>query len=234
MIAAAKSDAKRAEDDLRTLLKESASRFFPRLGDPLDPSLDFGTHRWLKLGREEAYSDWLAWIMERQKQAGDILALFEIPPKPTLLRTATVEREVSTPKGRLDLLIRLGAKSTLVVEVKTDSYPNADQLNRYLSWVRHQPGPLGVILLAREEPDDLPKDKDIQFCSWQRVAEVLRDWSSVWLREGKGIEAALTLAFCGAVEQNILGFGVEGLEALRTKLYIEGWMERAEHVEREA
>ena len=43
------------------LLDASDCRFSP-LADPL--RLDFAVHRWLRGNREEAYSDWLAWIVQ--------------------------------------------------------------------------------------------------------------------------------------------------------------------------
>jgi hypothetical protein len=67
MVLAAKNDSKRAANNLEALLSESSSQLFPRLGDPLDPRLDFGAHRWLKNSREEVYSDWLAWVIQRQQ-----------------------------------------------------------------------------------------------------------------------------------------------------------------------
>jgi hypothetical protein len=51
-------------DELTELLDQSDKRLKP-FADPL--WTDFGTHRWLKADREEAYSDWLAWIVENLK-----------------------------------------------------------------------------------------------------------------------------------------------------------------------
>lgn len=47
---------------LRRVLRESNRRLRP-LFDPLNS--DFGLLRWLASGREEAYSDWLEWILEQ-------------------------------------------------------------------------------------------------------------------------------------------------------------------------
>src|SRR6267378_2290800 len=42
------------------LLKASKDRLSP-LDDPL--TVDLGLHRWMSRDREEAYSDWLAWVI---------------------------------------------------------------------------------------------------------------------------------------------------------------------------
>ena len=79
------------------------------------------------------------------------------------------------------------------------------------------------MLLAVDQPEDLPTDW--RFCSWKTVSMGLRTWAAEWLREKRQIKAALTLAFCGAVEQNLLGSG-KGLNAPRTAEYLETWLER--------
>jgi hypothetical protein len=47
---------------LRTLLMRSNALLSP-LADPL--LTDCGVHEWLSRSREEAYSDWLAWIVRQ-------------------------------------------------------------------------------------------------------------------------------------------------------------------------
>lgn len=223
MVVAAEHDSKRAVSELRALLSESSSNVFARLGDPLDPRLNFGVHRWLKNSREEVYSDWFAWVIQQQRRVEEVLSLFELSREELSGEAVVVEREVVTPHGRLDLLIRFGNRETLVVEVKTGSEPDLEQLDRYSRWLREQSAPLGVVLLAYEEPaESLPEG--VRFCPWQRVAEHLRGWARRSLSESRGIEAAMTLALCGAIERNILGFGTEGLEALPTANYLEAWM----------
>src|SRR5438270_6206210 len=49
-------------DRLEQLLVESRKLLEP-FGDPLE--VDFGAHRWLAGDREEAYSDWLQWIIQQ-------------------------------------------------------------------------------------------------------------------------------------------------------------------------
>src|SRR5664279_1968883 len=60
MIDALKNRAEPEAARLRRYLRQSNEILRP-LGEPL--LIDFGLHRWLKEEREEAYSDWLAWIV---------------------------------------------------------------------------------------------------------------------------------------------------------------------------
>ena len=201
---------------------------FPGLGDPLDPTVDFDTHRWLDGSREESYSDWLAWILDRQGESGPVLRLFGLKPGPLALSTCRVDREVVTAQGRPDLVIRCGRgnRGTFAVEIKTASEAGDDQLSRYLTWLKTQPAPQGLVLLAINEPDEnLPSDR-WGFRSWEEVSAGLRTWAWKWLRDGRGLDAAMTLAFCGAVEQNLVGLGSSGLNAPRTVRYLEQWLER--------
>lgn len=223
MIGAAERDAAASQKVLSQLLATSGRRNFPRLGDPLDGTLDFGAHEWLRDSHEGAWSSWLAWILKRNGNGRDALKLFGL--KPTCERACIfeVEQERSTPFGRPDLVLHFGM-STLVVEVKTASEPGDEQLDRYEAWLQKAPVSLGLVLLAIDEPQNLTTTA-CTFCSWERVSMGLRRWAAAWLCDGRMIEAALTLAFCGAVEQNLLGFG-SGLNAPRTVRYLEHLLER--------
>jgi hypothetical protein len=132
-------------------------------------------------------------------------------------------REFSTQHGRPDLVLRFG-DATLAVEVKTVSEVGDDQLRRYKAWLKKARAPLGLVLLAIDKPEDVTTT-DWHFCSWETVSAGLRTWAAAWLQEGHVIEAALTLAFCGAVEQNLLGFGSR-LNAPGTVRYLDTWLGR--------
>jgi hypothetical protein len=62
LIDAAKPKLKAEGRELGRLLDESRRQLYP-YGDPFD--LDLGMHRWLSEDREEAYSDWLQWLVEQ-------------------------------------------------------------------------------------------------------------------------------------------------------------------------
>ena len=133
MFDAAEKDAEKEREILKGLFERSEAEHFPGFGDPLD--LDFGAHRWLKDSREEAWSDWLAWIMEQKRDSGPVLELFRLNRALAPGTTCKARREVCTPGGRLDMVVRFGAK-TLVVEIKTTSDVRDNQLIGYPNWLK--------------------------------------------------------------------------------------------------
>jgi hypothetical protein len=78
-----------------------------------------------------------------------------------------------------------------------------------------------VVLLARENTEP----GEWGFRSWRQVALGLRTWAARWLREGRTLDAIMTLALCGAVEQNVLGFRSNGAK----QTYIEEWLRENGH-----
>src|SRR4051812_41890360 len=72
------AQAKQAVDAqrLRALLEESNKLLDP-LADPL--TLDLGLHRWLAGEREEAYSDWLQWVVQQLGRPDRVFRLFSLP-----------------------------------------------------------------------------------------------------------------------------------------------------------
>ena len=221
MVEAAERDATSAAQKLGGLLEQSSRLLFPGVGDPLSASLEIGSHRWLAGDREEVYSDWLAWIIERQDDPARILPLFGLNGLRGLDKRWTVGREVVTPFGRLDLLLRQEQAGVLCVEVKTESVPGDDQLERYLEWLGGQRSSLGLVLLAKDPPEDETLRGSGWFCSWRHIAQSLRAWARDWLREGRLYDAVMTLAFCGAIERNLLSLDSGGLNALRVADYLE-------------
>jgi hypothetical protein len=95
---------------LRNLLTKSRNRLAP-LEDPFD--IDFGLHRWLRAEREEAYSDWLGWVILQMPGPRQVFELFGLNPPEAVLecREWDVLREFCVPhghhdqEGRLDLVI---------------------------------------------------------------------------------------------------------------------------------
>jgi hypothetical protein len=220
MVRAAEKDAASAAERLGGLIERSGRLLFPDVGDPLSANLVIGSHRWLAGEREETYSDWLAWILERQDDPALVLPLFGVEEQSGLTERWTVEREVFTPYGRLDLLLRHPQAGILCVEVKTESSPGEDQLERYLKWLDGQRSSLGLTLLAIDPPDK-PLPGSCRFSSWKRMAQTLRAWAREWRSADRLYDAVMTLAFCGAVERNLLALGRRGLNSLRTADYLE-------------
>jgi len=118
---------------LQLLLEESRRRLEP-FGDPL--TTDFGMHRWLSCDREEAYSDWLQWIIQQIHTPQDIFWLLHVPEPAGInnwrLDSRQVEREFWVPEGhtdqtgRLDLVVHYESRAVIVIEVKTTSVEDAD------------------------------------------------------------------------------------------------------------
>ena len=221
MVRAAEVDAFAATQRLGGLLEQSARTLCPGVDDPLSAKLDLCLHRWLAGDREESYSDWLAWILERQEDPSRMLPLFGIEDCSAAQGKWTVEREVVTAYGRLDLVIRDPNLGVLCVEVKTESVPGAGQLERYRHWLAGQRSPIGLVLLAVDKPEDDPPPEQCRFRSWKHVSLSLRSWASAWLHSGRLYDAVMTLAFCGAVERNLLLLGGRGLSAMQTADYLQ-------------
>jgi len=201
------------ESQMEHLLDMSNARLAP----VLDPLLtQFGLHRWLKGEREEAYSDWLEWILQQLWSGADILNVLDVSnanfPTSILDLIPKVKREVYvTPEGgpparRLDLLVQCDESVLAVIEVKVVPPEKADldKDKYYWQWARSQNPDAATVLLAL--------DGDQKVCSpfvlltWARLCLNLRRLLPK-LREQKGvIVAALTAAFVGAAEQNLLAF----------------------------
>jgi hypothetical protein len=221
MIEATTKDAAVARDELKLLLVRS-SVLLGGLEDPF--AANFEMHRWLSGAREEVYSDWLDWILQRNRQSINVLRLFGLQAPSFLETKCEVVREHCISGGRLDLVIRCGLSLTSVVEIKTTAEVAEHQWTTYLAWLRKQPCSHGPVLLAIDKPEDFPEQHWI-FRSWENVAMALRNWASIWWIERRQIDAVMTLSFCSAVEQNLLGLRTKGLNAIRTARYLERWLE---------
>lgn len=209
---------------LNDLLNDSDHLLRP-LGDPL--RLDFGAHRWLKGDREEAYSDWLAWIVENL-DAPAILELFSIGrlyPKAADLRNAlakvrpTVKREACVPEGhcgkqgRLDLVVRFAELAVLVVEIKVTQADQADTAKQegYEKWLSRQKGERWSVLLATGGEAAEYSGKFI-LLKWADLCLSLRHLTRELAAAGRLTMGALVLAFVGAAEQNLLQMSTKAVE----------------------
>jgi len=203
---------------LKKLLDESKQQLDP-LDDPL--LVDLGLHRWLASDREEAYSDWLQWVVEQVKEPESVFRLFGLELKDTTNwrnTSLSVERELTVPsghpghEGRLDLVIRFGAHALIVIEVKKTGADEADTAKHpgYQLWLHEQAVPESQrhsILLATTA--NKTEYDGFQFRSWADVCVRLRRMvvkSSQFRARTPLVTCALILAFVGAVEQNLLKF----------------------------
>jgi hypothetical protein len=209
---------------LKYLLTQSDQSLHP-LEDPL--RTDFGVHRWLASQREEVYSDWLAWVLQQVEKPELVFSLFRISPPKDISDWSglppVIEREVPVPaghedqSGKLDVVVRYPGRALFMVEVKLTRTADADlgALPGYLSWMdeRQETVKIPILLVTDSEDEQVGK---FRVRRWRDFSLELRRLVST-LRENRGIvAAAMTLAFVGAVEQNLVGLPAEPLKGLES------------------
>ncbi len=233
--------AQAADEAARQTLKELLARsdlLFGPLGDPL--SMDFGAHRWLAESREESYSDWLAWILAQIGEPIQILRLFgvsdESVSEPLSSRVRVREIEILDRSRRLDLLLPFGDQLVVVVEIKTKWFGREEvreQLTEYAKWADQQPAPALCFFVA-VELDAFQCPETFTFVPWRDLSLRLRAVALEWIRGAEGpmgtrlISAAMLLAFCGSVEQNLLELSSERkkFSALASTQYLREFLDR--------
>jgi hypothetical protein len=224
---------------LSILMKQSREKLKP-LDDPFD--LDMGLHHWLDDEREGAYSDWLEWIVRQAKTAERIFRLFGLESPPDDLRDggdAAIKREFCVPHGhvdhagRLDLVIRFGGHTIIIVEVKVGGAESADTAKQqgYSRWLAKQKfsNRHSIFLAVSAEGETY---HGFTFFSWANVCVEMRRLATEIANEGRISAAALVLAYVGAVEQNLLGFSFDSVQRIcrgRAR-YFNPWV--VEHMER--
>jgi len=137
MVRAAEVQAERLESRLIELL-ENSDEVLSRISlcEPL--FADAGLNRWLTEDREEAYSDWLEWILGQlqllQGGAANILSVLGIADSDIVAgcesREFKIVREYYMQWGRLDLLLTIDDFLILVIEVKKYSAEASDTAAR--------------------------------------------------------------------------------------------------------
>lgn len=193
------------------LLKASKDRLSP-LDDPL--TIDLGLHRWMSRDREEAYSDWLAWVITQISCPAKVWPIFGLSyggteSKIRVIREAQTTEGHAGKTGRVDIGIWLGSHRALAVELKLGNADEADtEKNKGYSkdWAQ-QPK---VLVAATGDESDYG---GFRLRTWGEVCIELR-----WLAGDDSlclIVRALILAFVAAVEQNLLRFQGELPERLR-------------------
>ena len=160
--------------------------------------------------------------------AGEILPLFGLHDD-SLGRVESVRRECVSDLGRTDIEVGFGSRGLLLVEVKTKPPGEGllGQLRRYQTWIERQPVPDGkklLVLLAREAPEhDITP---FSFTAWEALCRRLRRQVAL-VKEADLMRAAAILIFCGAVEQNLLGFSArpERFRTMASVEYLTTWSE---------
>jgi len=190
-----------------------------RLGfqDPL--TLRFDLHRWLSAESEEAYSDWLAWIVNELRSrelVGRLLFGDQVPQQILDCREpyCVADREKWVPEGRpgrpgrLDCLIKFGAAALILVEVKVTDMKSADleALPGYKKWLEDQHPTFTIALLLVTDGETNPEPHGFKVVRWRELCFNVRRLLPELVQRRRTIAAALAAAFVGAVEMNLLGF----------------------------
>jgi hypothetical protein len=211
MVRVAEVQAERLESRLNELLKssdEALSRI--SLCEPL--FADAGLNRWLTEDREEAYSDWLEWILSQlQLQGGavNILAVLGIADSEIVAgceaREFKIKREYYLQWGRLDLLLTIEDFLMIVIEVKKYSAEASDTAKQkgYYEWMRKQHSRHLKALLLVPDAAELEYENFSRLL-WEDVCIRLRRLLPE-LQNGIGpVKTAMFVAFISAVETNLL------------------------------
>jgi hypothetical protein len=230
MVEAAGSHLEVQRRSLTSVLEASSAQLAP-LGDPL--LVDFGAHRWLRQEREEAYSDWLAWIIEQLPRA-EVFGLLGIDPIGVgEIGDARPEakREVRIRGGtrRLDILIRFGTADLIVVEVKTGRAEDAateKQMDYTAEADKRHISHKVLLITEAQEPDY----RGFKPRRWAEVCTELRRSAQLALRQERTVVAAMILAFVGAVEENLLGFTAP--KAWTEGAFFQAWANTEKHLRR--
>ena len=198
---------------LMELLDESDKRFSP-LSDPF--RLDLAKNRWFLSKHENAYSDWLAWIIEGLADPELVFSLFDIHVAPETVRglTPRIQREFVVKgghlghTGRLDIFIEYEKRAVIVLELKVTSAENADtekQQGYKESIERAYPKVAHYRLLVLQSQKNIYHDFSV--ITWTDIC--LRIRKLVSSRRVKNMMlGALMLCFAGAVEQSLLRLSI--------------------------
>ena len=188
-------------------LLEASNKLFAPLKDPFEIRL--GLHRWLSGGREEAYSDWLAWIIEQLAIPEIIIPLLCGERAVDLMRQCTgpltVHRETVFVKDdslrRTDIEIFFGHKRAVLVEVKMIDADRVDE--EQIQDQAHYGADFEKRLLLVPSGELGTVSAEFDLILWRDVCLRLRKLVPAISRENISV-AAMVLAFLGAVEQNLL------------------------------
>jgi len=240
MVRVAEVQAERLESRLNELLKSSDEALRKiSLCEPL--FADAGLNRWLTEEREEAYSDWLEWILgqlQLQGGAAEILAVLGIADSEIVARCQgcesrkfKIQREYYMQWGRLDLLLTI-EDFMIVIEVKKYSAEISDTAKQkgYYEWLlkQHPWHPKAILLVS--DAAELEYENFTPLL-WENVCIRLRHLLPE-LHKGIGpVKAAMFVAFIGAVETNLLNLiapehadAVERISYARTIKHIEKYL----------
>lgn len=200
--------------DIESILhKSNAHLAIINLSEPF--LLDFSSNKWFAGGREEGYSNWLAWLLQ-QLEPAELLKLLEIiipnpvTETPRIFREYFVEKGHVGQTGRIDILIHFKENDFLInIEVKVTNAENADLIKNigYDDSLRNRfsnvsPGNIyNRLLIIQSEKN---KYDGYEIITWESISLGLRRIAIY--KQGNQLVRSLCLCFAGAIEQNLLGY----------------------------
>jgi hypothetical protein len=202
ILAASNTSLEREHKTIAALLKQSSQALSP-LDDPL--AVDFGVHRWMKIDREEAYSDWLAWVLTQLESPAAVWKLFGEPWLGNERSIIKITREFFASEGheghtgRIDLGIWIEHRRELLVEVKLTTADVADT-EKHRGYAKDWRGrPMVLVAVSGGQTDC----NGFRLRGWGEVCKEMRALACD--KNFNLIFRAMILGFVGSVEQNILG-----------------------------
>jgi hypothetical protein len=203
--------------ELAKLAAEWDQRLGQLGGDPC--TRPWSTFRPLRLGREEDWSDWLAHLLETSRTGSFAAALFEASTDPLALAEPKVEREevvqTADQARRADLRIAWTTGAVTHVEVKVGDRSFEKTFDTALALRDAHRGVTqwtDFILLPEDDRDEwlseaqthsLARKVEIRTLTWRDVSLALR--RTLLAGGDDATWSAWAVAFCGAVEQTLLG-----------------------------
>ena len=239
LIAAVRRLDQEEERRLQELLQRTRDLLWP-LGEPL--ALNFGLNRWLSGAREEAYSDWLAWLFRqlRPLEVCQVLGISATHPVHSIISTCPhapviVRREVGVSQGhegaagRLDLTLTIGQEAVIVLEVKLTDADIADTGKQvgYFGSLGDKGLPFYPVLLVTEAPQE-----EVHRFAVLRYADfclALRQFVVEHKHDERGyIFLSFVLALAATFEMNLLRLNVNTRRpSVATIAYLSRFIEEA-------
>jgi hypothetical protein len=200
--------------ELSEVKRQSGERLRP-LGEPLE--YDWGLNRWLAGAREEAYSDWLAWLLAKMtlEELACVLGVPQLRDLGLDPRSCPdrVDREFRVEYGqegrwgRLDILVRLQDRAVVVIELKRGSVDDAytEKQTDYVDAIEREPEFRGkskfyIILVTTADRDEVD---GFEVRRYPVLCRNLRRLAELWKHE-KLLLAATTLMVAASIESNLL------------------------------
>lgn len=206
---------------LERLMRQSDAMLGPNFREPLRSNLMIEDV--LSEAREEAYSAALGWSLGQLSigQVIDVLNIQDLNFRGNRWRQSTewlYDNEADVPEGhdgqagRVDMTITFGKQFVAAIEIKTTEYAEYDTEKHigYVKSIARKANRSNVDMIFIAVQDLEIELHGFRFMSWLDVTAGLRKYAPYVIKNKGYTIAAIYLAFIGAVEENLMGFGAPG------------------------